>query len=116
MNRAEVMKKFFTVLGTIGIIGIIAFELYDTYGFPIDLTRLIALEQEVVVDEEGFEREMQVQKNRSRAATASDVEDWVDVAPSAMSGNAFVGYDELSCSTNLLRYRKVTAKGQTHIA
>jgi len=94
--------------------GAAAFELYDTYGFPIDLTRLIALEQEVVVDEEGFEREMQVQKNRSRAATASDVEDWVDVAPSAMSGNAFVGYDELSCSTNLLRYRKVTAKGQTH--
>jgi alanyl-tRNA synthetase len=94
--------------------GAAAFELYDTYGFPIDLTRLIALEQEVVVDEEGFEREMQVQKNRSRAATASDVEDWVDVASSAMSGKAFVGYDELSCSTNLLRYRKVTAKGQTH--
>jgi alanyl-tRNA synthetase len=94
--------------------GAAAFELYDTYGFPIDLTRLIALEQEVLVDEEGFEREMQVQKNRSRAATASDVEDWVDVSPNALAGKAFVGYDQLSCSTNLLRYRKVTAKGQTH--
>ena len=94
--------------------GAAAFELYDTYGFPIDLTRLIALEQEILVDEEGFEREMQVQKNRSRAATASDVEDWVDVSQNALAGKAFVGYDQLSCSTNLLRYRKVTAKGQTH--
>jgi len=95
--------------------GAAAFELYDTYGFPIDLTRLIALEQDVKVDEEGFEREMQVQKNRSRAATASDVEDWVTVSqPSSMAGKAFVGYDALSCSTHLLRYRKVTAKGQTN--
>jgi alanyl-tRNA synthetase len=94
--------------------GAAAFELYDTYGFPIDLTRLIALEQDVKVDEEGFEREMQVQKNRSRAATASDVEDWVEVSPNPLAGKAFIGYDELSCSTNLLRYRKVTAKGQTN--
>jgi len=75
---------------------------------------LIALEQEILVDEEGFEREMQVQKSRSRAATATDVEDWVDVSQTALAGKAFVGYDQLSCSTNLLRYRKVTAKGQTH--
>src|SRR5262249_48141017 len=53
-----------------------AFELYDTYGFPIDLTRLIAAENKINVDEKGFETEMQQQKDRSRAATAIDTEDW----------------------------------------
>jgi alanyl-tRNA synthetase len=95
--------------------GAAAFELYDTYGFPIDLTRLISLEQGVKVDEEGFEREMQIQKNRSRAATASDVEDWIEVAKGNEGMKAFVGYDVLDLTTKLLRYRKVSAKGQTQI-
>src|SRR4030095_4915082 len=70
-----------------------AFELYDTYGFPIDLTRLIAAENNIAVDEKGFEKEMDQQKNRSRAATAIDVEDWLVVNEAAPS--SFAGYDTL---------------------
>jgi alanyl-tRNA synthetase len=90
--------------------GIAAFELYDTFGFPIDLTRLIAHENNLEVDEAGFEKEMQQQKNRSRAATAMDTEDWITVN----EGNAttFSGYDSLETKTKLLRYRKVKAKGK----
>ncbi len=93
--------------------GAAAFELYDTYGFPIDLTRLISHENGLEVDEKGFEKEMQVQKDRSRAATATDVDDWVDVGIAAHTGKPFVGYDAFSCDSQLLRYRKVSAKGQT---
>jgi len=87
-----------------------AFELYDTYGFPIDLTRLIASENNLAVDEKGFEAEMQQQKNRSRAATAIDTEDWIIFNDSA--ANAFVGYDTLETKTKVLKYRKVKAKGK----
>ena len=87
-----------------------AFELYDTYGFPIDLTRLIASENNLAVDEKGFEAEMQQQKNRSRAATAIDTEDWIVVNDSAT--NTFIGYDTLETKTKVLKYRKVKAKGK----
>jgi alanyl-tRNA synthetase len=87
-----------------------AFELYDTYGFPIDLTRLIASENNLGVDEKGFEAEMQQQKSRSRAATAVDTEDWILVNDSAT--NSFVGYDTLQTKTKVLKYRKVKAKGK----
>ena len=87
-----------------------AFELYDTYGFPIDLTRLIASENNLAVDEKGFEAEMQQQKNRSRAATAIDTEDWIIFNDSP--ANAFVGYDTLETKTKVLKYRKVKAKGK----
>ncbi|MBU6158486.1 MAG: alanine--tRNA ligase [Bacteroidetes bacterium] len=87
-----------------------AFELYDTYGFPIDLTRLIATENKLTVDEAGFEEEMLQQKNRSRAATAIDAGDWIEVN----AGNvAFVGYDTLEVKTKLLKYRTVSMKGKT---
>jgi alanyl-tRNA synthetase len=66
------------------------------------------------VDEPGFEQEMQVQKNRSRAATSSDVEDWVEVTAAAEGVNKFVGYNQLSIETSVVKYRKVTAKGQSH--
>jgi alanyl-tRNA synthetase len=94
--------------------GAAAFELYDTYGFPIDLTRLIAQEYQMEVDELGFEQEMQVQKNRSRAATSSDVEDWVEVATATDGVNKFVGYNQLAIETSIVKYRKVTAKGQSN--
>jgi alanyl-tRNA synthetase len=87
-----------------------AFELYDTYGFPIDLTRLIAQENQLRVDESGFEREMKQQKDRSRAAGAIDAEDWVILSE---GGTAFVGYERLDSEARIRKYRKVTAKGKT---
>ncbi len=93
--------------GTIS--GAAAFELYDTYGFPIDLTRLIATEQGLKVDEAGFEAEMKQQKDRSRAATTVDAEDWVILQEGA---NTFVGYDQLEATAQVLKYRRVKAKGK----
>jgi len=87
-----------------------AFELYDTYGFPIDLTRLIAGENNLTVDENGFEREMRQQKDRSRAATALDTEDWVVLEDNPLS--EFVGYDMLETKTRVVKYRKIKAKGK----
>ena len=89
-----------------------AFELFDTYGFPIDLTRLIAQENNLSVDEAGFEAEMQQQKNRSRSATAIDTEDWVIVNDIAVKG--FVGYTQNNISTQINKYRKVKAKGKEY--
>ncbi|MFN8351993.1 MAG: alanine--tRNA ligase [Flavobacteriales bacterium] len=85
-----------------------AFELFDTYGFPIDLTQLMAREQGRGVDMKGFEAELQKQKERSRAATAVTTGDWVELGKGE---TAFVGYDELSTEARILRYRKVSGKG-----
>ncbi|GAB3424670.1 alanine--tRNA ligase [Niabella aquatica] len=87
-----------------------AFELYDTYGFPADLTRLIASENNLQVDEAGFEAEMKQQKERSRAATAVDTEDWILVGEEGPS--KFVGYEDLNTGTKVIKYRKVSAKGK----
>ncbi|HEU4573590.1 MAG TPA: alanine--tRNA ligase [Chitinophagaceae bacterium] len=86
------------------------FELYDTYGFPLDLTRLIAAENDLSVDENGFTVEMQKQKERSRAATAIDTEDWIIVHDAGK--NEFVGYTLLEAETTVARYRKVKTKGK----
>ena len=86
-----------------------AFELYDTFGFPVDLTRLIASENSLTVDEAGFESEMKQQKDRSRAATSIDAGDWIELKTGR---NEFVGYDSLEAKTTVLKYRKVTAKGK----
>ncbi|MBZ5858623.1 alanine--tRNA ligase [Flavihumibacter profundi] len=90
--------------------GSAAFELYDTYGFPLDLTRLIARENNLEVDEAAFENEMQQQKDRSRAATAVDTEDWIVLDSSSLM--EFVGYDTLEIDTKVMKYRKVKAKGK----
>ncbi|HAN38058.1 MAG TPA: alanine--tRNA ligase, partial [Chitinophagaceae bacterium] len=87
-----------------------AFELFDTYGFPIDLTRLIAQENNLQVDEPGFEAEMAQQKARSRAATAIDTEDWVTV--NDVANTSFVGYHTTETTTKVAKYRKVKAKGK----
>jgi len=86
-----------------------AFELFDTFGFPVDLTRLIAAENSLSVDEKGFESEMQQQKNRSRAATIVDAEDWTVLKEGS---NKFVGYDSLEAKASVIKYRKVKAKGK----
>ncbi|ANI89946.1 alanine--tRNA ligase [Arachidicoccus ginsenosidimutans] len=87
-----------------------AFELYDTYGFPIDLTRLIASENNLSVDEDGFNQEMQQQKNRSRAATAIDTEDWITI--NEVAKTSFIGYDNLETETKVVKYRKVKSKNK----
>ena len=90
--------------------GEFAFELFDTYGFPIDLTQLIVYEQYCEIDMEGFNEALIKQKNRSRASTAIDTEDWIVVKDADQS--EFVGYDELEVETEILKYRKVNAKGK----
>jgi alanyl-tRNA synthetase len=86
-----------------------AFELLDTYGFPIDLTMLIANERGYKVDMKAFEKEMDQQKNRSRSATTVDTEDWIILKEGT---NKFVGYDSLESKARILKYRKVKAKGK----
>ena len=88
-----------------------AFELYDTFGFPIDLTELIAREQGVDVDLESFEKELQAQKERSRNAAAVDTDDWVELIP--IKESIFTGYDTLTEQVHIARYRRVTSKGKT---
>ncbi len=88
-----------------------AFELYDTFGFPIDLTELIAREQGVTIDLEGFEKELQAQKERSRNAAAQDIDDWQELRQVAQC--EFVGYDSLTAPVRIARYRRVTSKGKT---
>ena len=88
-----------------------AFTLYDTYGFPIDLTELIARENGMGVDLEAFDVELQAQKARSRNAAAVENDDWVELVQGATT--EFVGYDNLSAEVKIVRYRKVTTKGKT---
>ena len=88
-----------------------AFELYDTFGFPIDLTELIAREQGVGVDLEAFEKELQAQKERSRNAAAVDTDDWVELMP--LKESVFTGYDTLTDTVHIARYRRVKSKGRT---
>ena len=90
--------------------GSFAFELFDTYGFPIDLTQLLAREKELKVDMEEFNKCMEAQKNRSRSAASVDTEDWVELKKE--NGSEFIGYDSLEAQTEILRYRKVKAKGK----
>ncbi len=85
-----------------------AFELYDTYGFPIDLTSLILRENGFDLDEKGFQKELQKQKDRSRKATQISAGDWVELNPT--KDEAFVGYDLLEAEVKIARYRSVESK------
>ncbi|QOD60184.1 alanine--tRNA ligase [Polaribacter haliotis] len=84
------------------------FELYDTFGFPVDLTALILSEKGFTLDEKGFQEELQKQKNRSRAASEMSTEDWTILVDDAVE--EFIGYDSLDANVKLTRYRKVTSK------
>jgi alanyl-tRNA synthetase len=90
--------------------GQLVFELFDTFGFPVDLTRLIASENELSIDEAGFEQEMQQQKDRSRAATAIDTGDWMQVGEDVVT--SFIGYTSTEATTQIVKYRSVKAKGK----
>lgn len=94
--------------------GKIVFELYDTFGFPVDLTSLIARGYDLSIDEVGFNKYLDEQKNRSRAATAVDTDDWVNIIKTTDENiiTEFVGYEELECDTQIVRYRKVKAKNK----
>lgn len=85
-----------------------AFELYDTYGFPLDLTSLIARENGFSVDEKGFAEEMEKQKTRSRAASESETGDWVLVHED--TGVEFIGYDFTEAHSHIIKYRTITDK------
>jgi alanyl-tRNA synthetase len=90
--------------------GKIAFTLYDRFGFPFDLSQLIAQENNFVFNEEGFEKEMQQQKNRSRAASVVDTEDWIVINENG--GLDFVGYQLLETESKILKYRKTKSQGK----
>jgi alanyl-tRNA synthetase len=92
------------------ISGDFAFELNDTYGFPIDLTELMAREKRWSVDMEEYHKALLQQKERSRAATTVDTGDWVLIKPELEV--EFVGYDDFESQTEIIKYRKVTAKGK----
>ena len=90
------------------IAGIDAFVLYDTFGFPLDLTELIARENGLAVDQKGFAVEMQAQKDRSRSAAAQETDDWIEIRK--IDQTEFLGYDKLDAEIRIARYRKVTQK------
>ncbi len=94
--------------------GKVVFELYDTFGFPLDLTSLIARGYNLSIDEEEFNKCLQEQKDRSRAATSIDTDDWVNINTPKDEKNLteFIGYNALTSESNIIRYRKVKAKNK----
>jgi alanyl-tRNA synthetase len=91
--------------------GKFAFELFDTFGFPIDLTQLMAREKQLDVDMDGFNKAMLEQKTRSRADAEKDLSDWIQVREEEPVN--FTGYDDLITNSEIVRYREVKTKGKT---
>ncbi|MFN3800556.1 alanine--tRNA ligase, partial [Belliella pelovolcani] len=110
-NGLKILDQIKNELQTSGgkvIDGKTAFELYDTFGFPLDLTSLIARENGLSVDEKGFAEEMEKQKNRSRAAAEQETGDWIMVRDD--EGVEFVGYDNLTAQSKIIKYRQIKDK------
>ena len=93
--------------------GAFAFELFDTYGFPVDLTNLMAEEKGLEVDMEGFNNNLKEQKDRSRKAAEKMSGDWVELIHEDKP-TTFVGYTEMECEAKILKFREVVAKGKKH--
>lgn len=91
--------------------GKIAFELYDTFGFPLDLTELILKEHDLVVNRREFDEEMKAQKDRSRSAATLETDDWVEVKPD--DTQEFIGYDYTEAELFITKYRKIKAKNKS---
>jgi len=107
------LKRMETIGGDLKnnvISGEVAFELYDTFGFPLDLTSLIARERGFSVDEKGFNQEMQKQKSRSKADAAKETGDWTIIGEDHKT--EFIGYDNLESTSRLIKYRKIKQKNK----
>ena len=111
IRRMDNLMKTAKETNTKVLSGASVFELYDTFGFPVDLTSLIARENDLSIDEEAFQAELQTQKDRSRAATAIETDDWLQLQ--ADQDEKFVGYDNLSAELQIIKYRKVSQKQKT---
>ncbi|MDH5602375.1 MAG: alanine--tRNA ligase [Cyclobacteriaceae bacterium] len=96
--------------GSDTISGEVTFELFDTFGFPVDLTELIARENGLMIDSKGFEAEMKQQKERSRSDADKDTGDWEWVRKG--EATEFIGYDTLQARVKITRYRRVNQKGK----
>ena len=105
------LNEFFEQNPAKSITGEMAFELYDTFGFPIDLTELIAREKSINIDIDGFQKALQEQKNRSKADAKKDTGDWNVLLEN--SKESFCGYDTISIKTQISRLRQVEQKGKT---
>ncbi|MBQ21507.1 MAG: alanine--tRNA ligase [Flavobacteriales bacterium] len=101
-------ENYIATASSKNIDGRFAFELYDTFGFPIDLTQLMSTENGFKVDMAAFNHELEEQKNRSRAATKIETGDWITVQNAL--GTEFIGYDNLESETKIVSYRKIKAK------
>ena len=111
-NGITRLESYFKNIKNNTVEGNTAFELFDTYGFPLDLTQLIARENGYEVDVNGFNAAMEQQKQRSRVASEISKDDWVIVHN--IEGNTFVGYDMLQTPTTITRYRKIVEKTKTY--
>jgi alanyl-tRNA synthetase len=108
LKKLDQIKEEMATSGQKVIEGKVAFELYDTFGFPLDLTSLIARENGFSVDEKGFAVEMEKQKTRSRAAAEQETGDWVMVGED--EGVEFIGYDYLESQSRIIKYRQIKDK------
>jgi len=111
IRRFETYAENNTTLKTVD--GAFAFELFDTYGFPIDLTKVLAREKEMDVDMNGFQNLLNEQKNRSRNAASVAAGDWV-VLKESNQPTAFLGYTQLESSARIMKYREVVSKKKKH--
>jgi alanyl-tRNA synthetase len=108
LRRIDTMIQFMKSKSNKVILGNLVFELYDTYGFPSDLTDLIARENGLEVDFQGFNEELNKQKERSREATALETDDWVVLLDD--NEEEFIGYDRTETTVKIVKYRKVVQR------